>query len=140
MSALPFDEGPAAGANGIRFGIDWFAFTVKKWTREQLVAVLLQVLGEDWRRWQICKRGEGWERSKGPHGSLMEVNWRDRWVHVQLKGQGCRVVGVEKVIALHLVLFAKVGDAYRPKRVDLAWDDYAKRLTPQQLREWSGTL
>lgn len=136
MTALlfPVDLDPV-DANGVRFGIDWMAFTVKRCPRAQLVQILWQVLGDEWKVWEVMRSGDGWERCRGPHGSLMEVQWREGWVHVQIKGRGCRAVGVDALLWLHDVLFAKVGDGYRVKRVDLAWDDYQKRLTPKEFRE-----
>ncbi len=121
--------------NGLQFGIDWFAFTAKGAQRVWVVSQLVELLGDEWREWQLVRRSERRERTRGPHGSLMEVDWAEKWVHVVIKGKGCRAVGTEAIVRLHEVLFTKVGEAYRAKRVDLAWDDYKKRVTPEQFRE-----
>ncbi len=121
--------------SGLQFGIDWFAFTVKGAQRVWVVSQLVELLGDEWRDWQLVRRSERRERTRGPHGALMEVDWAEKWVHVVIKGKGCRAVGTEAIVRLHEVLFAKVGDAYRAKRVDLAWDDYKKRVSPEQFRE-----
>jgi hypothetical protein len=115
--------------------VDWYAFTLKGVVRDRVVRELVNCWGEEWANWQTIKSGDRWEQMRGPHGSLLEVNWRDAWVHVQIKGKGCRAVGVGKIIDLHDALHVKFGDAYREKRVDVAWDDYEKRCTPGQFRE-----
>jgi hypothetical protein len=123
------------GERGILFGLDWFAFTVKNSTRAFAVEILSDVLGDEWREWEVIARGGRRERTRGPHGSLAEVDFKERWVHVQIKGKGCRAVGVEAIVRLHDVLQTKLGDAYAPKRVDAAWDDFERRLTPTEFRD-----
>jgi len=136
MTALPLMAAPeSVGPNGVRFGIDWLAFTVKTGVAESVIRVLIEVLGEDWRRWDLIRGGDRSERRRGMHGALLEVNWREKWTHVQLKGLSCRFVGLAALIHLHDVLSIRFGDAYRVKRVDLAWDDMRKRVTPKMLRD-----
>ncbi|MDZ4784349.1 MAG: replication initiation factor domain-containing protein [Planctomycetia bacterium] len=136
MTALSlFPESNPEQVGGIRFRIDWFAFTVKGALRSFVLELVAEVLGPEWRTWEVLRRAERRERTKGPFGSLMEVDWKEKWVHVQIKGQGCGAVGVEQLMRLHDVLLAKLGAAYIAKRVDVAWDDYTKSITPAQFRE-----
>lgn len=136
MTALPLMAAPEpVGPNGVQFSVDWLAFTVKTGVAESVISVLIEVLGEEWRRWDAIRGGERSERRKGPHGALLEANWREKWTHVQLKGLSCRAVGLDALMHLHDVLSIRFGDAYRVKRVDLTWDDMRKRVTPRMLRD-----
>jgi hypothetical protein len=121
--------------DGVRFGIDWFAFTVKGSQRTFILERLVEAFGDPWRDgWEVVWRGGRRERTKGAFGTLVEIDWSEKWVHVQIKGKGCRAVGVEALIRLHELLWTRLGDAYVVKRVDLAWDDHRKRMTPGDFR------
>lgn len=134
MSApvLPFAE---ERPSGIHFGIDWLAFTVKDVPATQVEVVMRNVLGDEWKHWEtISRRDRRWRR-KGPFGTLMEMDFVEKWLHVQMKGQGCRAVGTKKVMELAEALVQRFGSAFQVKRVDLAWDDFDKRCRPADLRE-----
>ena len=138
MSApvLPFGQ---EQPKGIQFGIDWLAFTVKGISATPVELLIRQVLGDEWKHWETISQRDRRRRSKGPFGTLMEVDWVEKWVHVQMKGQGCRAIGTEQVMALVEALLQRFGDAFQVKRVDLAWDDFNKRFRPSDVRDrfWS---
>ncbi|MGE3172489.1 MAG: replication initiation factor domain-containing protein [Planctomycetota bacterium] len=128
-------RGDQGARKGMQFGIDWFAFTVKDQPMQAVKRRLVTVFGDEWRSWELIRRGERRQREIGPFGTLIEVDWVERWVHVQVKGQGCRAVGTPQVLRLFDYLVTTLGEACLVKRVDLAWDDFEKRLPPPLLRE-----
>ena len=119
----------------VQFGVDWLAFTVKQVPGAQVQSWMVKCFGEEWKHWETLSQRERRKRSRGPFGTLMEVDWVERWVHVQIKGQACRALGTEKVMRMCETFLQKFGGVFQVKRVDLAWDDFDKRCSPSQLRE-----
>ncbi|MCC6784260.1 MAG: replication initiation factor domain-containing protein [Planctomycetes bacterium] len=141
MSGAFAGAGVGKPARGVEFRIDWLSLTFKGWSIDQVLAHLVPHFGEAWgdAGWEFTPIGEERMRGRGPHGSLIEENLRQDWTHLQIKGEACGVLGTGTLLDACAAARKQLGVRFAGRRVDVAWDDFEKRVGPADLRArvWS---
>lgn len=137
MSGAFVDAAVGDSTRGVEFRLDWLALTFKRLSTETTLKHLASYLGEEWgpSGWELTPLGDQRVRGQGPSGALLEENLAQGWTHVQLKGEACGVIGTGTLLELCAASRTAFGDYFKATRVDVAWDDFEKRISPGQLRE-----
>ncbi len=126
--------------NDITFKIDYFSVTI--WgSHEEVLKIFQDFLGEtvgDPVHMGHGHRGYKWwgKALSGVNVYSMPVNETQQHGHIELKGTGCEVVGMETIKQLAQYLaerFKETGKKYKVTRLDLAWDGV--NATPQEFLE-----
>ena len=128
----------APSATGVEFRIDWFAVTFHGATFEEVAERLRSSLGDDWREdaWsRVLQDDTRMFKVMGPHDTYLEKDRFLNYVHVCLKGRQCGEVGTAKLVQLAKDCTAWLGELFVARRIDVAWDDHSRRMTPAEFEE-----
>lgn len=131
-------KGTAAKPSQSALSSDWT--TWPQWhecTARQVTGLVAKVLGDEWEEpfWEVLQDDERRFKAIGPAGGFVEQDRKGKWTHLAFKGTACGVIGTEKLVELCQLARRTLGPKFKATRVDLAWDDYGKQITPHRLRQ-----
>ncbi|MBK8975072.1 MAG: replication initiation factor domain-containing protein [Planctomycetes bacterium] len=141
MSRLESAQVGEVSIGAVEFRIDYFAVTFHGCSDDDVRGWLGEAFGPDWEPagWNpVLQDDERMLKVQGPHGAYLERDRSRDYVHVSLKGQACAAIGTEQLLSFARASRARCGGGFKPTRVDVAWDDHAKRIAPQEFaaRVW----